>query len=101
MAKAVAAGGMELVEITWNSHKPASSGESATAGVASMLHRGGTVLSVEEARDAIAAGAMFCISPHTDSRHYSVLPRNGKLLPYPVPLPQTRSLPPGTLGQQQ
>jgi len=67
MAKAVAAGGMELVEITWNSHKPAALVSQLRQELPACCIGAGTVLSVEEARDAIAAGATFCISPHTDS----------------------------------
>jgi 2-dehydro-3-deoxyphosphogluconate aldolase/(4S)-4-hydroxy-2-oxoglutarate aldolase len=67
MAKTVSAGGMELVEITWNSHKPAALVSQLRQELPECCIGAGTVLSVEEARDAISAGAMFCVSPHTDS----------------------------------
>lgn len=67
MARAVIAGGFRLIEVTWNSDRPAE-----------LLHRlrqayapgctigAGTVLTRGAMNDAIAAGAQFCVSPHTD-----------------------------------
>jgi 2-dehydro-3-deoxyphosphogluconate aldolase/(4S)-4-hydroxy-2-oxoglutarate aldolase len=72
MAKAVGAGGMRLIEITWNSHEPAALVSHLRQELPDCCIGAGTVLSVEEARDAISAGATFCVSPHTDPQiiHY-------------------------------
>mgnify|MGYP006278197309 FL=1 len=66
MAQAVAAGGMRLIEITWNSHEPAVLVSHLRQTMPDCCVGAGTVLSMEEARDAIAAGATFCVSPHTN-----------------------------------
>jgi len=66
MAKTVAAGGMRLLEITWNSAEPAALVSHLRQELPECCVGAGTVLSVEEARDAISAGATFCVSPHTD-----------------------------------
>jgi 2-dehydro-3-deoxyphosphogluconate aldolase/(4S)-4-hydroxy-2-oxoglutarate aldolase len=66
MAKAVAAGGMRLIEITWNSYEPAALVSHLRQELPDCCIGAGTVLAGSEARDAIAAGASFCVSPHTD-----------------------------------
>ncbi len=66
MAKAVAAGGMRLIEVTWNSTEPKTLVSHLRQELPECCIGVGTVLSVEDARDAIAAGATFCVSPHTD-----------------------------------
>ena len=66
MAKAVAAGGMRLIEITWNSYEPAALVSHLRQELPDCCIGAGTVLAGSEARDAISAGASFCVSPHTD-----------------------------------
>lgn len=56
--------GMDVVEITMDS-------PDATVSIEAMAREGaivgaGTVMSVKEAGDAVAAGAAFLVSPHTD-----------------------------------
>lgn len=67
MAKAVAAGGMQLIEITWNSTDPATLVSHLRQMLPGCSIGAGTVLSRADAQDAIAAGATFCVSPHTDA----------------------------------
>ncbi|MGF1569669.1 MAG: bifunctional 4-hydroxy-2-oxoglutarate aldolase/2-dehydro-3-deoxy-phosphogluconate aldolase [Nodosilinea sp.] len=66
LAEAAAAGGIRLIEITWNSASP----ERLVTTLRDALphcHIGvGTLLTVAEVGAAIAAGAEFCVSPHTD-----------------------------------
>lgn len=66
MAQAAAKGGIRLIEITWNSAQPA---ETVTR-LRDQIHQdwigAGTLLSVADCQAAIAAGAQFCVSPHTD-----------------------------------
>lgn len=65
LAQAVAQGGMGLIEITWNSDRPAD--------LIALLHQqlphctigAGTLLTSEQAQEAIACGAEFLFSPHT------------------------------------
>ncbi|MBW4459525.1 MAG: bifunctional 4-hydroxy-2-oxoglutarate aldolase/2-dehydro-3-deoxy-phosphogluconate aldolase [Nodosilinea sp. WJT8-NPBG4] len=66
MAEAAAAGGIHLIEITWNSWHPEDL-------VSKLRHRlphctigVGTVLSEADLRDAVGAGTQFCFCPHTD-----------------------------------
>jgi 2-dehydro-3-deoxyphosphogluconate aldolase/(4S)-4-hydroxy-2-oxoglutarate aldolase len=68
MARAVAAGGMQLIEITWNSTEPAALVRHLRRVLPHCSIGAGTVLSEAEAEAAIAAGANFCVSPHTDPR---------------------------------
>jgi 2-dehydro-3-deoxyphosphogluconate aldolase/(4S)-4-hydroxy-2-oxoglutarate aldolase len=65
-AKAVTAGGIRLIEITWNSSQP----EELIAKLRELLPECqigvGTLLSIQDAQTAIHAGAEFCVSPHYD-----------------------------------
>lgn len=64
MAKAVAAGGMHLIEITWNS----DGGEELISQLRSELPActigTGTLLTLDHLEQAIAAGAQFLFTPH-------------------------------------
>ena len=68
MAETAIAGGLQLIEITWNSDQPDR--------LITLLrnrfphcHIGtGTILSPQDLRRAIAAGAEFAFSPHSDPR---------------------------------
>ena len=64
MARAVAEGGMRLIEITWNSNQPAATISQLRANLPSCLIGTGTILTLEQLREAIACGAQFCFSPH-------------------------------------
>ena len=66
MAKAVAAGGIRLIEVTWNSNR-------APDVIAQLRHElpdcwigAGTLLTVAQQQQAIAAGAQFLFTPHVD-----------------------------------
>jgi 2-dehydro-3-deoxyphosphogluconate aldolase/(4S)-4-hydroxy-2-oxoglutarate aldolase len=65
MAQAVAAGGIQLIEITWNSRQPATLLRQIRAALPACWVGVGTVLSEADLKDAIATGAQFCFSPHT------------------------------------
>ncbi|MBE9044364.1 bifunctional 4-hydroxy-2-oxoglutarate aldolase/2-dehydro-3-deoxy-phosphogluconate aldolase [Pleurocapsales cyanobacterium LEGE 10410] len=68
MAHAVAAGGMNLIEITWNSDRP---GELITKLRAELPHctiGTGTILNLQQLQDAVFAGAQFAFAPHFDSQ---------------------------------
>ena len=66
MANAVAAGGMSLIEITWNSDRALELVNQLQADLPHCTIGMGTLLSVSAVREAIAAGAQFLFSPHTD-----------------------------------
>lgn len=65
MAKAVAAGGMQLIEITWNSDRPAELIDRLRAQLSDCWIGAGTLLNQEHLKTAIAAGAQFLFTPHT------------------------------------
>lgn len=66
MAKAVAAGGMRLIEITWNSDRPALLIEKLRLALPDCTIGSGTLLSREQVQEAIAAGSQFLFTPHFD-----------------------------------
>ncbi|MDJ0846304.1 bifunctional 4-hydroxy-2-oxoglutarate aldolase/2-dehydro-3-deoxy-phosphogluconate aldolase [Crocosphaera sp.] len=66
MAKAVAAGGMNLIEITWNSHNPAEIIQQLKGELPHCTIGTGTILTLEELEKAIAAGVQFCFTPHVN-----------------------------------
>jgi len=65
MAQSAAAGGIRLIEITWNSAEPITLLRTVQQALPHCWVGVGTVLSVKELEMAIAAGAEFCFSPHT------------------------------------
>lgn len=68
MAKAAVLGGFRLIEVTWTSDRPADVVAALRQSLAADCLVGvGTVLTPDAAKEAIAAGAQFCFSPHTDS----------------------------------
>ena len=68
MANAVVSGGFRLIEVTWNSDRPADLVAALRQRLPPSCCIGvGTVLTIEAAREAIAAGTQFCVSPHTDA----------------------------------
>ena len=66
MAKAVAAGGIKLIEITWNSDSAAESISQLRADLPDCLIGTGTILELEQLKEAIACGVQFIFSPHID-----------------------------------
>jgi 2-dehydro-3-deoxyphosphogluconate aldolase / (4S)-4-hydroxy-2-oxoglutarate aldolase len=66
MAQAVAAGGMTLIEITWNSDRPARLISQLRNELPHYTIGAGTLLNQEHLQQAIDAGAQFLFSPHTD-----------------------------------
>ncbi|HEY9907555.1 MAG TPA: bifunctional 4-hydroxy-2-oxoglutarate aldolase/2-dehydro-3-deoxy-phosphogluconate aldolase [Thermosynechococcaceae cyanobacterium] len=66
MAKAVAAGGMRLIEITWNSEQSAALIAHLRATLPDCLIGTGTILSVGQMKEAIAVGAQFLFTPHVE-----------------------------------
>ncbi|MDJ0729575.1 MAG: bifunctional 4-hydroxy-2-oxoglutarate aldolase/2-dehydro-3-deoxy-phosphogluconate aldolase [Crocosphaera sp.] len=66
MAKAVAAGGMKIIEITWNSHQPAQIIQQLKQDLPHCTIGTGTILTREELKEAIAAGIQFCFTPHVN-----------------------------------
>jgi len=67
MAEAVAAAGMRLIEITWTNPGAANLVAQLRSELPHCQIGVGTIMSLPELRDAIAAGAQFCFSPHTDT----------------------------------
>lgn len=66
MAQAAAAGGISLIEITWNSAQPGETVGVIQQALPHCVVGVGTVLSVADLAGAIAANAQFCFTPHTD-----------------------------------
>lgn len=66
MAKAVASGGMNLIEITWNSDRPADLIGQLRAELPTCTIGTGTLLNLDQMEQAIAAGAQFLFTPHVD-----------------------------------
>jgi 2-dehydro-3-deoxyphosphogluconate aldolase/(4S)-4-hydroxy-2-oxoglutarate aldolase len=65
-AKAIAKGGMKLIEITWNSDRPGESIARIREELPDCIVGAGTILNSDHLQKAIAAGAQFIFSPHTD-----------------------------------
>ncbi|MCC5636584.1 bifunctional 4-hydroxy-2-oxoglutarate aldolase/2-dehydro-3-deoxy-phosphogluconate aldolase [Nostoc sp. CHAB 5844] len=66
MAMAVASGGMQLIEITWNSDRAAELIAKLRMKLPDCLIGTGTLFNVQQLQDAIACGAQFLFSPHID-----------------------------------
>lgn len=66
MAQAVAAGGMRLIEITWNSDRAPELIAALRSELPHCLIGTGTLLTYEHMQSAIAAGAQFLFTPHVD-----------------------------------
>ncbi|MGF1542161.1 MAG: bifunctional 4-hydroxy-2-oxoglutarate aldolase/2-dehydro-3-deoxy-phosphogluconate aldolase [Pleurocapsa sp.] len=68
MAEAVAAGGIKLIEITWNSDRPDQCISKLRANLPHCTIGAGTILDVTQLHRASVAGAQFIFCPHFD-RH--------------------------------
>ncbi|MBV8886393.1 MAG: bifunctional 4-hydroxy-2-oxoglutarate aldolase/2-dehydro-3-deoxy-phosphogluconate aldolase [Chroococcidiopsidaceae cyanobacterium CP_BM_RX_35] len=66
MAKAVAAGGMQLIEITWNSHASAQLISQLRLELPNCTIGTGTLLDLKHLEQALAVGAQFLFTPHVD-----------------------------------
>ena len=66
MAQAVAAGGIRLIEITWNSDRAVDLISQLRSVSPDCVIGVGTLLTLEDLQGAIAAGAEFCFTPHTN-----------------------------------
>ena len=66
MALAVAAGGINLIEITWNSDCPAQLVNKLRAKLPHCTIGVGTILNCQQLNTAVLAGAQFAFAPHFD-----------------------------------
>lgn len=68
MTQAAAAGGFRLLEVTWtNNISPALMTREICRQLPHCTVGAGSVLTTESLGEAIAAGAQFCFTPHTDA----------------------------------
>ncbi len=67
MAQAVAAGGMRLIEITWNSDRAPELISQLRQELPHCTIGTGTLLNQEQLQQAIDAGAQFLFTPHADT----------------------------------
>lgn len=68
MAKAAAEGGFELIEVAWNNNaNPSQMMKEIRQLLPDCTVGVGTVLSKADLAAAVASGAQFCFTPHTDS----------------------------------
>jgi 2-dehydro-3-deoxyphosphogluconate aldolase/(4S)-4-hydroxy-2-oxoglutarate aldolase len=66
LATAVAAGGMQCIEITWNSSQPETVVRHLQATLPDCTIGAGTIVNVAQLEAAIASGCQFLFSPHVD-----------------------------------
>ena len=66
MALSVAAGGMQLIEITWNTKKSVEVIRQLRSELPELVIGTGTLLNMEQLQSAIASGAQFLFTPHID-----------------------------------
>ena len=66
MARSAQQGGLRLIEITWDSERPEELVSCLRQELTDCWIGAGTLLTLAEAKDAIAAGAQFGFSPFTD-----------------------------------
>jgi 2-dehydro-3-deoxyphosphogluconate aldolase / (4S)-4-hydroxy-2-oxoglutarate aldolase len=67
MAIAVASGGMQLIEITWNSSCAGELISQLRSELPACTIGTGTLFNVQQLQEAIASGAQFLFTPHLDS----------------------------------
>ena len=68
MAQAVAAGGIRIIEITWNSPQPEKLVSQLRHQLPECMIGAGTILNLQQLESAIAAGAKFIFSPHLNTK---------------------------------
>lgn len=76
MAKAVANGGIKLIEITWNSDRPEEVISQLRTELPGCTIGTGTLLNLEQQERAIASGSQFLFTPHTDVTMIGVAEKN-------------------------
>ena len=64
LAQTAIAGGMRLIEVTWNSAEPEKLIAELRETFPDCLIGTGTVLTLGDLEDAIACGSQFCFTPH-------------------------------------
>ncbi len=67
MAKAVAAGGIRIIEITWNTHQAAELITLLRSELPTCTIGTGTLLTQEELQKALKIGCQFVFTPHTNA----------------------------------
>ncbi len=67
MAIAIASGGMQLIEITWNSSRAGELITQLRSELPGCIIGTGTLFNVQQLQEAIASGAQFLFTPHVDS----------------------------------
>lgn len=68
MALAVASGGIQLIEITWNSAGATELIAQLRVELPNCTIGTGTLLNLQQMQEAIAAGAQFLFTPHVDPK---------------------------------
>ena len=81
MAQAVAAGGIKLIEITWNSDRPETLIAQLREKLPDCKIGAGTILELQQLKEAIACGAEFLFCPHFNRTLIEVAVNN-----YHIPL---------------
>ncbi len=82
MAMAVASGGMQLIEITWNTHRPGELISQLRAELPNCVIGTGTLFNVQQLQEAIACGAQFLFTPHVDvAMIQAALAKNVPIIP--------------------
>lgn len=76
-ANALLAGGIDVMEITFRTEAAADSIKAVSENVPGMLVGAGTVINVEQARQAVDCGAQFIVSPGYDEEVVSWCCDNG------------------------
>lgn len=67
MARCVAAAGLKLIEITWNSDRPAQLLSQLRDELPDCILGSGTITTLDQLTESVSAGAEFIFSPHTNS----------------------------------
>lgn len=81
MAEAVAVGGIKLIEITWNSDRPEALIARLREKLPDCKIGAGTILELQQLKEAIACGAEFLFCPHLNPTMVEVAVNN-----YHIPL---------------
>jgi 2-dehydro-3-deoxyphosphogluconate aldolase / (4S)-4-hydroxy-2-oxoglutarate aldolase len=66
MARCVAAAGLKIIEITWNSDRPAPLLAKLRAELPDCILGSGTIITLNQLTESVNAGAQFIFSPHSD-----------------------------------
>ena len=80
MANAVAAGGIRIIEITWNTHQAEKLITLLRSKLPNCTIGTGTLLTLEELQKAVKVGCQFLFTPHTN---YTMIQR-AKIAAVPI-----------------